>query len=105
MAETVLSRPPQEDGEPQGCAYPIGRLTGTDGEARHCGRPRRPGSEYCPFHHARCHLPTGSRAEALRLHAIETIAAAVGGRCGGADAMRPPPRFLARLERLLRDFS
>jgi hypothetical protein len=103
MAGRGKSRAPQDADEPPGCAYPI--TDGVNG-ARHtrsCARPRQPGSAYCPRHHARCYLPGGSRAEALGLRAIETLAEAAGGRYGG-DLRGPPPRFLARLERLVRSF-
>ena len=103
MAEPGSSGPPQAFGRPQGCAYLIGDPRLARASARLCGLPRQPGSVYCHRHHARCHLPRDSVAEALRLHAIETLACAVGGRFG-RDDLGPPPRFLARLERLTRDF-
>jgi hypothetical protein len=43
-----------------GCRFLIG-------ERMQCGAPRRPGSSYCPGHHALCYLVPGSPAYAARL--------------------------------------
>lgn len=85
-----------------GCAYILDDRG--PGLRRTCALPRRPGSSYCAWHHAVCHLACGSAAEARRLRAVEKLAAAVGGRRGRGDA-GPSARFLARLEWLVRALS
>lgn len=93
----------QRDGEAEGCAY---LLDTADGAARQpCAAPLRPGSSYCPAHHALCHLAGGSAAEAGRLREVEKLANAVGGRRGGGCGGGPSQRFLDRLERAVRDLS
>lgn len=90
--------PPVHAGEDDGCGFIV--------DERACAEPRRQGSPYCARHHALCYLPHGSDAEARRLRAVETIAAAIGGRRAGAGSPgTPPARFLARLERLVRNLS
>jgi len=93
----------QDSEEDDGCAFVLAGSGKTRAE-RFCGAPRRPGSVYCPRHHARCRLRGGSAAERQRLHEIEALAAAVGGRRGDG-ARRPPPQLLRRLERIARAFS
>ena len=75
-----------------GCAFPEGE----PGEAR-CGAARRPGSSYCPPHHARCRVAPASPAGRRRLLEFEALAAAVGGRLGDAGGW-PEPRSLRRIE-------
>lgn len=83
-----------------GCAYLL-----EEGEGRRwCGARLRPGSSYCPAHHTLCHLACGTIEEALRLHEVEALARAVGGR-RAADRGGPSRRFLRRLEHAARDFS
>ena len=85
---------PSED---TGCAYPLG-----DGaRPAPCGAPRRPGSSYCPAHHALCRLPRGSPAEQRVFAEWEKLAAAVGGRYGPWAVPEPTDRLLRRLERVL----
>lgn len=91
----------------EGCAYLLEDESGTDGvrvRRRRCGARRRPGSAYCPHHHALCHVASGSAAEAGRLREVERLARAVGGKSGTAGA-GPTRRFLARIERAGRGFS
>lgn len=100
MAEPTSERQPGGRREPAGCAYIIG-----DNGLRHtCGEPLRPGSAYCPRHHALCHIRCGSKAEITRLREVETLASAVGGRqCRPAGG--PSERFLRRLEHVVRDLA
>jgi hypothetical protein len=86
-----------------GCAFV---LDDVDGEAAPicCGAPLRPGSAYCPSHHALCHLPAGSVAERRQLREIAALAKAVGGKQGRA-ASAPPTVLLRRLKRIERAFS
>jgi hypothetical protein len=92
-----------ENREEEGCAYLL-----TSGKniriAACCGAERRPGSPYCPKHHALCHLPRGSRAERVRLREVNTLADIVGGRRGREDS-GPSQRFLDRLEEAVRELS
>lgn len=94
-----LSSSPYPD-DRSGCRYIL------DGDARPrcCGVGRRPGSSYCPEHHALCHLAGGTVAEAKRLREVEALATAVGGR-RGSDGAGPPRRFLRKLEQAIRAFS
>ena len=89
-----------------GCAYILDRepSAGPQQGPQRCAAPRQGGSSYCPYHHARCHLVRGGRAEAARLIEIELLAETVGGRLT-PKAVRPTARFLDRLEALSRDFS
>jgi len=84
-----------------GCAY---RLEGRGGWEVPCGRPCRPGSSFCPAHHALCHVPVGSAAERRGLNESEALAQIVGGRLGRA-AREPPEPLLRRLDRVSRLFS
>jgi hypothetical protein len=89
----------RNDGAP-GCAYII-----EEGEDRRCcGEGLRPGSSYCPPHHALCHLACGTIEEARILREVEALARAVGGR-RAADGGGPSRRFLRRLEQAARAFS
>ena len=81
-----------------GCAFIIDGDAPGGAATNFCGATRQPGSAYCPTHHARCHLATGSAAERGRLAEIEALAKAVGGRQGRV-ARRPPAPLLHRLER------
>jgi hypothetical protein len=103
MGETSSAIPAPDPAELEGCAYVLGEATIHAGATQRCGRPRRAGSSYCPEHHARCHLPAGSAAERRRLHRFETLALAVGGRCG-RDARAPSLGSLSRIGRLSRIF-
>ena len=86
--------------EAPGCAYLL-----DEGEGRHCcGERLRPGSSYCPQHHALCHLACGTIEEARILREVEALARAVGGR-RAADGGGPSHRFLRRLEQAARIFS
>lgn len=80
-----------------GCVF----VVEADGQAgsRYCGAPRRPGSAYCPEHHARCRLADGSTGARRRLREIEALADAVGGKKGSA-ALQPSDAELDRLERV-----
>ena len=80
--------------EHEGCAF----IVEESASCRMCGVPRRPGSSYCPEHHALCHLPYGSAAEADRLREVEVIASAVAGR-RSRNRRGPSMQFLRRLER------
>jgi hypothetical protein len=79
-----------------GCAFILDR-----GGA--CGGARRPGSSYCPHHHALCHISGGSSREQRQLKEAEALASAVGGRRGRASRT-PPDSFLRRLEKIARGF-
>ena len=88
------------------CAYILDgpdNPTGDPGVAS-CGAPVQPGSAYCPYHHARCHLRRGSCAEQHQLWVIELLAAVAGGR-RGRPAREPPPPVLRRLDRRSRAFA
>jgi hypothetical protein len=89
--------------EEDGCAYLFSDAG--EGVPDYCGAPRRPGSSYCPRHHALCYLPRGSRAEKARLREAKALADMVGGRCGWEEEDEPPQRFIERLERAVRGFS
>jgi hypothetical protein len=88
------------DGELLGCCYIVDGMN----DRRRCGAVLRPGSSYCPEHHALCHLAGGTRAEARRLREVEALAAAVGGR-RGSDGKGPSRRFLEKLEQVVQIFS
>jgi hypothetical protein len=90
---------PTETEDDPGCAYPIDGL-GTC-PPRACGAPRRRASAYCPEHHARCRLRSGSSAELRRWRESEALAAVVGGRLG-KPGREPPPALLRRLARVSR---
>ena len=81
-----------------GCAFITDGAAPGAATANFCAAPRQPGSAYCPTHHARCHLATGSAAERGRLAEIEALATAVGGKQGRV-ARQPPAPLLHRLER------
>ena len=106
MLKTTRSmRPPaQTPEEENGCAFILDPLDGGCGRPAICSLPRRPGSSYCPAHHALCYLPPESVAERQHLLVIEALAEAVGGKAGGT-ARCPPPRLLRRLDRVSRAFS
>jgi hypothetical protein len=89
--------------EEEGCAY---LYTSDKGAARpgRCGAVRRPGSSYCPQHHALCHLPHGSRGERVRLREVKALAEMVGGRRGREEG-EPSQHFLDWLEQAVREFS
>ena len=100
MAGGILETPQLEvllGREGDGCAFVFDE-GGPPGQARRCAAPCRPGSAYCPQHHARCRLPGGSAAEERQLREIEALARAVGGK-QGRPARRPPPGLLRRLAR------
>src|SRR5436305_7267816 len=88
-----------DDREDCGCAFPLG----ADGAPLACGAPRRPGSSFCPEHHALCHLPRGGRSGRRALAEEEALARAVGGRLG-REAREPPDALLRRLDRISRLF-
>ncbi len=88
------------ESEHDGCAYPVE----VESNHRRCGAPRRPGSPYCPNHHALCYVATGTIEESKRLREVEVLADAVGGRRGRA-AREPSRHFLRRLEHRVGDFS
>jgi len=90
----------EDHNEDFGCAYPLGE---EGREAVACGQPRRPGSSFCPAHHALCHVPPGSGAEHRELAEEEALARVVGGRLG-RDAREPPEPLLRRLDRVTRLF-
>jgi hypothetical protein len=83
--------------EDEGCAFIL------DGGGI-CGAALRPGSPYCPHHHALCHVSGGGARERRKLREAEVLARAVGGRYR-RPARVPPDPFLRRLETLLRAFS
>ena len=80
----------QMDCEQDGCRF-------VDEHHRQCGAPRRPGSSYCPDHHAICRLAIGSRAERSEIRLVEWIGEPVGGRAGDRERV-PPEKFMRRLE-------
>jgi hypothetical protein len=80
-----------------GCAFVLDPVA-PGAAAGFCKATRRPGSPYCPHHHARCHLPVGSLAERRKLREIEALADAAGGR-QGRFARRPSGPLLRRLDR------
>lgn len=92
-----------ESREAEGCAYLL-TCDKEGGPDSRCTALCRPGSSYCPQHHALCHLPRGSRAERVRLREVKTLANMVGGR-RGSEGEGPSRRFLDRLEQALREFS
>ena len=97
-------RPAEGDPDAEyGCAFVLRGGDGPPGGA-FCEAPRRPGSAYCPQHHALCHLPSDSVAERQRLREIEALAEAVGGK-RGRPTRTPPPRLLRRLDRIARAAS
>ena len=57
---------------PDGCRY----ITGHNGTAQWCGRKEKPGSSYCPDHHALCHIAPGSEEECAARDRIQRLAAA-----------------------------
>jgi len=83
-----------------GCGF----ILDDGGPRRCCGAECRPGSAYCPEHHALCHVAGGSTAETRRLREVEALATAVGGR-RGSNGMAPSRRFLSKLEHTIREFS
>jgi Domain of unknown function (DUF6456) len=87
-----------------GCAFVLDAAAGSSIATRLCGAPRRPGSAYCPEHHAQCHLAAGSGEERRQLREIEALATAVGGKRGRA-ARQPPGPLLRRLDRAARAAS
>jgi hypothetical protein len=94
----------QLDAAEDGCAYVLADRRPDRPDPFFCNAPRRPGSAYCPEHHALCHLPSGSAAEHRQLRRIEALAAAVGGKVGRI-AGQPPAPLLRRLERVNGAFS
>jgi hypothetical protein len=82
----------------EGCAYILDA-----GGA--CGAALRPGSSYCPAHHALCHVAEGSAGERRKLKESEALALAVGGKRRRRPARLPPDPFLNRMERVARVFS
>ena len=60
MSPTTIMREIMREFGGTGCRFLIG-------ERMQCGAPRRAGSSYCPYHHARCYIEPGSPAEAARL--------------------------------------
>jgi hypothetical protein len=92
------------DGEDPGCAFLLeGGPKGAEDRRVPCGHPRRPGSSFCPQHHALCHVPAGSDAERRGIDEAEALARAVGGRLG-RDWRAPPEPLLRRLDRISRVF-
>jgi hypothetical protein len=89
-----------DDPDESGCAYVLDGINGGR-PAQSCGAARRPGSAYCPAHHARCRLEGGSPAEQRRLREIEALASAAGGK-QGHPARQPTADMLRRLERAAR---
>ena len=87
-----------------GCAFVLEDPPPRSTASRFCDAPRRPGSPYCPAHHARCYIRADSAAEERKLRQIEALADAVGGK-RGRDARQPPPGVLRRFERMARVFS
>lgn len=87
------------DGNPS-CLYVVDDPRGR----RFCGSPRRQSSSYCPLHHSLCYIVAGSKAESKRLREVEALASAVGGR-RAQPGEGPSRRFLARLERAMRNLS
>lgn len=89
----------QHSRDGSGCRY----IIEGDDHRPSCGAGRRPGSSYCPAHHALCYLAGGTTAEAKRLREVEALATAVGGRRGD-NAPAPTRRFLRKLEQAVRPF-
>jgi hypothetical protein len=86
-----------------GCAFPTDESSSSADASRRCGIRRRPGSAYCPTHHALCHPVEGSPVALRRLAEIEALAATAGGRWTRAER-GPPPNALHRIERRARAF-
>jgi hypothetical protein len=84
------------EGNDVGCAFII-----DDREV--CGAERRPDSSYCTHHHTLCHIAGGTARERHRLREEEALATAIGGTQGRRD-LRPPDRFLRRLDHKARIF-
>lgn len=100
VADSMESTAPARPDE-RGCVYVLD-VTEGDRRGRFCGAGRRPGSPYCPDHHARCRLRGGSAAERRRLREIEALAAAAGGK-HVLGACQPSAGMLRRLERSARN--
>src|ERR1700693_5377551 len=77
MAENAGTEGYRED---PGCAYILDAAPAGSAAPAYCGVPRQPGSDYCPAHHALCHLRPGGSAEARHLRRLEALAGIVGGR-------------------------
>ncbi|WP_299377477.1 GcrA family cell cycle regulator [uncultured Kiloniella sp.] len=47
------------------CQYPMwgNKLPKPTTDEHFCGKPTKPGSSYCPHHHARCHVKPDSPEE------------------------------------------
>jgi len=97
MREPILPLTDASLDEGPVCAY----VVDDPGPRRICGSPRRQSSSYCPFHHSLCYIVSGSKAESKRLHEVEALARAVGGRRAQVGE-GPSRRFLERLERAVR---
>lgn len=100
MREIILPHRRENEERDHGCAYLV---EGRDGH-RICGDPCQRSSSYCTRHHSLCYLACGSKAESRRLHEVERLASAVGGR-RAKQAVAPSRQFLERLEQAIRDFS
>jgi hypothetical protein len=74
-----------------GCRYVV------DEHYHPCGAACRPGSSYCPDHHAICRLAIGSRAERSEIRLVEWIGEQVGGRADDRERV-PPEKFMRGLE-------
>jgi hypothetical protein len=97
----ITDRLPEMRGRdtPDGCAFVL-----DISPAERCNAPPRPGSSYCEEHHTLCHLPSGSPGERRKLHEIEALAQAAGGRLV-QPATHPGNAELLRLERSARALS
>lgn len=78
---------------PKGCRF----IVGINGTAQWCGKPGREDSSYCAEHHALCHVPVGSAAEAKEIRRIERMAKIVGGKAPVANAVLSD-KFLRALD-------
>lgn len=100
MADFPMSARPVQRHDDPGCAY----ILDWGGDRRTCAAPCRPGSPYCPRHHALCHVASGTTTEARHLREVEVLARVVGGR-HARDGTGPSRQFLEKLERIVRAFS
>ena len=86
-----------------GCAFLLDGGAADPLSPTFCNRPCRPGSDYCPEHHALCHLRVGSRAEIMKEFAQEALADAVGGK-QTRHLPAPPASWFPRVEKAARPF-
>lgn len=96
----MAEKDPVPDGSAAGfgCAFIVEAPPGDAEGPAYCGRPCRPGSDFCEAHHALCHLRPGGAGESARRCRIEALADAVGGR-RARPAAEPSPAWISRADR------